>query len=242
MLVLWALSLILKNSSIVDCFWGAGFVIIAWLAFFLADTPQGIRGLLMLTLVSIWGLRLSAYVLWRNWGKGEDFRYAKWRNENPDQWWWRSLFKVFILQGLIMWVVAAPISAVLSAAQPDPIGFLDYLGTALWAVGFFFESLGDFQLAKFKAKSTNRGKVLSRGVWQFTRHPNYFGDAAQWWGFYALALAAGAWWTVVSPILMTYLLVCVSGVALLEQTLQHKPGYADYAAKTSAFIPWFPKK
>lgn len=242
MVLLYILSLVLKNSSIVDCFWGAGFVLIAWYVFSLTGSPHAPRDWLMVGLVTIWGLRLTAYVTWRNWGKGEDFRYTKWRNEHPDQWWWRSFFHVFILQGLIMWVVASPITGVLAAENSTSLALLDYLGIFVWVIGFFFESVGDIQLARFRANPDNKGQVLNKGVWHLTRHPNYFGDAAQWWGFYVIALSAGAWWTVISPLWMTYLLVKVSGVAMLERTLNYKPGYEAYAAKTSAFIPWFPKK
>ncbi len=241
MILLWILSLILKNSSIVDIFWGMGFVVSAWMVFSLTSGSNNTRDWLLLVLVTIWGVRLSIYVFFRNVGKGEDFRYAKWRRESGDQWWWRSLFKVNLLQGLILWVVAAPLTAAQLPMYSNALNILDYVGAGLWAVGFFFEAVGDAQLKKFRADPDNKGKVLRRGVWRLTRHPNYFGDAAQWWGFYLIAAAAGGWWTIISPILMTYLLVRVSGVALLEKTLEEKPGYQDYVDSTSAFIPWIPK-
>jgi len=241
MLLLWLLSLIIKNSSIVDIFWGFGFVVSAWIAFFLASGSRGNRAWLMVILVTIWGLRLTLHVLVRNAGKGEDFRYARWRRESGDQWWWRSLFKVNLLQGLILWVVAVPLTAAQMPVYSAPLNILDYFGAALWAFGFFFEAVGDAQLTRFRSDPENKGKVLKSGVWRLTRHPNYFGDAAQWWGFYLIASAAGAWWTVISPIVMTYLLVRVSGVAMLEKTLKEKPGYQAYVDSTSVFIPWFPK-
>ena len=242
MSLLWVVSLFLKNSSIVDIFWGTGFVIISWITFFRTIETIGPRDWLIVVLVTIWGLRLSFYVLWRNAGKGEDFRYAKWRNEAGKSWWWRSYFKVFLLQGLIMWVVAAPLTAVQMPGVSDSLRILDFLGVFVWAAGFFFETVGDAQLAKFKANRENKGQLLRTGVWRYTRHPNYFGDAAQWWGFYLITVASGAWWTIISPILMTYLLVRVSGVAMLERTLKEtKPDYKDYAEKTNAFFPWFPK-
>lgn len=242
MTLLWLLSLPLKNSSIVDIFWGTGFVITAWVYF--AFTPDGfmLRKLLIASLVTIWGLRLSIYILLRNWGKPEDFRYQKWREENGSQWWWRSFFKVFLLQGLLLWVISIPLLAAQWRPAPDHLTFFDFLGLGLWLIGFFFEAVGDYQLARFKADPQNKGKVLDRGVWRYTRHPNYFGDSAQWWGYYLIAVAAGGWWTIYSPVLMTFLLLRVSGVALLEKTLETRPAYKEYIEKTSPFIPWFPRR
>lgn len=243
MLILWLVSLSLKNSSIVDIFWGAGFVISGWTYFLL--TPDGFpaRKLILMLLTTLWGLRLTLHILIRNWGKPEDFRYQKWREEHGSNWWLRSLFQVFILQGFLMWVISIPLLAGQYWSNPARLTLVDFLGITLWAIGFFFEAVGDWQLTRFKANPENRGKLLSTGVWKYSRHPNYFGDSAQWWGFYLLAAAAGGWWTVYSPALMTLLLVRVSGVALLEKTLTNtKPGYAEYVRSTSAFIPWFPRK
>jgi steroid 5-alpha reductase family enzyme len=243
MILLWLVSLALKNSSIVDIFWGTGFVIAAWVAFLL--TPDGFvpRKLLLDGLVTIWGLRLSLHILTRNWGKPEDFRYQAWRNEAGAAWWWRSFFKVFLLQGVILWIVAAPLLAAQINAQPGQLSWLDFLAIAVWLIGFFFEAAGDWQLVRFKANPINKGKVLQTGVWRYTRHPNYFGDATQWWAHYLIALAAQGWWTIFSPIIMTALLLRVSGVALLEKTLrEEKPGYKEYIERTSEFIPWFPKQ
>lgn len=242
MVVLWLVSLKLVNSSIVDIFWGAGFVIANWVYFFL--TPEGflLRKLLISVLVTIWGLRLSIYILRRNWGKPEDFRYQKWRCESGKIWWWKSFFQVFLLQGVLLWIISAPLLAAQMGLQPAALTFLDILGLIIWLIGFFFESMGDYQLARFKANPANKGKVLDQGVWRYTRHPNYFGDSAQWWGYYLIAAAAGGWWTVFSPALMTLLLLRVSGVALLEKTLETRPGYKEYIERTSAFVPWFPKK
>lgn len=241
MLMLWLLSLKIKNASIVDIFWGTGFVIAGWLYF--ALTPEGYlpRKLLLAALVTIWGLRLSIHIFRRNHGKPEDFRYQKWRRENGAAWWWKSFFQVFLLQGVLLWIVSAPLLAAQQSALPARLTALDALGALLWLVGFYFEAAGDYQLERFKANPANKGRVLDSGVWRYTRHPNYFGDSAQWWGFFLIAAAAGGWWTVFSPALMTYLLVRVSGVALLEKTMSAKPGYREYMRRTSAFIPWFPK-
>ena len=243
MSLLWLVSLLLKNSSIVDIFWGMGFVIVAWAAFLL--TPDGFapRKWLLSVLVTIWGLRLSLHILIRNWGKPEDFRYQAWRKEAGAAWWWRSFFKVFFLQGILLWIISTPLLAAQINAQPDRLIWVDYAAIPIWLIGFFFEAVGDFQLARFKANPVNKGKVLQSGVWRYTRHPNYFGDAAQWWAYYLIALAAGGWWTIFSPILMTILLMRVSGVTLLEKTLKEgKPGYKEYVETTSEFIPWFPRK
>mgnify|MGYP001127686813 CR=1 FL=1 len=242
MTLLWLVSLALKNSSIVDIFWGMGFVIVAWAAFLL--TPGGFepRKTLLASLVTIWGLRLSLYILWRNWGKGEYFRYQVWRKDAGDAWWWRSFFKVFVLQAFLMWLVAAPLLAAQYFPAPDRLTWLDYLAIPLWILGFFFEAVGDLQLRRFIANPANKGKVLQTGVWRYTRHPNYFGDATQWCAYYLIALTAGGWWTIFSPIIMTILLTRVSGARLLEKTLvNEKPGYKEYVEATSEFIPWFPK-
>jgi steroid 5-alpha reductase family enzyme len=242
MTALWLLSLVLRDSSIVDIFWGAGFVVVN--GFYFALTPDGLpaRKWLISLLVTVWGLRLSLHILRRNWGQGEDFRYQKWRREAGRKWWWFSFFKVFLLQGVLLWIISVPLLGAQINATPDRLTLLDFLAVPLWAVGFFFEAVGDWQLARFKADPANQGQVLRTGVWRYTRHPNYFGDAAQWWAYYLIA-AAGAFWTLYSPILMTTLLVRVSGVALLEKTLKHtKPGYEEYVRTTSAFIPWFPRK
>lgn len=243
MTALWLISLRLRDSSIVDSFWGSGFVIVNW--FYFALTPDGSepRRWLIAALVTLWGLRLSVYILRRNWGKGEDPRYARWREETGPAWWWRSFFKVFLLQGILLWVISIPLLAAQVNPAPAQLTLPDALAILLWAVGFFFEAAGDAQLARFKADPANRGKVLDRGVWRYSRHPNYFGEAAMWWGYYLLAAAAGGWWTIFSPALMTFLLLRVSGVTLLERGLKEaKPQYRQYIESTREFIPWFPKR
>jgi steroid 5-alpha reductase family enzyme len=243
MTALWIASLAMRNSSIVDIFWGPGFVIANWVYFALSPDGLPSRRWLIGILVTIWGLRLGFYILYRNWGKPEDFRYRKWREEAGAGWWWRSLFKVFFLQGFLMWVISAPLLAAQVGATSSTLTVLDYGAILLWAVGFSFEAVGDWQMARFKANPTNEGQVLSSGVWRYTRHPNYFGDAVQWWAYYLIALAGGGFWTIFSPVIMTILLLRVSGVALLEKTLKEtKPQYKAYAETTSAFIPWFPRR
>jgi steroid 5-alpha reductase family enzyme len=244
MSLLWLVSLALRNSSIVDVFWGTGFVILTWMAFLLGGDGYPPRRWITAVLVTLWGLRLSLHVLRRNYGKPEDFRYARWREERGPAWWWISLFQVFLLQGVLMWILSAPLVVAEVAPGPRSLSPLDVLALGIWGIGFVFEALGDEQLRRFQADPANRGKVMDRGLWRYSRHPNYFGDAAQWWGFYLLAASIG--WgalTFFSPLLMTFLLVRVSGVALLEKTLKdRKPGYAEYVERTPAFVPWLPRR
>ncbi|NPV66298.1 MAG: DUF1295 domain-containing protein [Anaerolineae bacterium] len=243
MTILWLISLAIKDSSIVDIFWGFGFVVVGATYFALTPDGFGTRKLLLLALVAIWGLRLSLHIGYRNIGKGEDFRYAKWRQEHGASWWWMSFFRVFLLQGVILWVVSIPLLAAQWSATPANLTFIDYLGVIVWIIGFAFEAGGDWQLMQFKRNPANKGKVLNTGFWRYTRHPNYFGDATQWWGFWLIAAAAGGWWTVYSPLIMTFLLVRVSGVALLEKSLKEtRPAYREYMETTPAFFPWFPRK
>jgi steroid 5-alpha reductase family enzyme len=239
---LWLVSLRVKNSSIIDPFWSLLFLIAAIVYLALAEKGSQDRQLLLLALVAIWSLRLSLYLAWRNRGKGEDFRYRQWREDYGDRWWWRSFFQVFLLQGLLAWIISIPLLAAMAGESPAHLTVLDGLAVVVWLVSFFFEAVGDFQLARFRADPANKGRVLRTGVWRYTRHPNYFGEATQWWGYYLLALAAGGFWTIYAPLLMTVLLLRVSGVTLLEKTLTRtKPQYQDYIATTSAFVPWFPK-
>jgi steroid 5-alpha reductase family enzyme len=242
MAALWLLSLALRNASIVDVFWGLGFAILSFVFLAAADGYIG-RRILVTALVAIWGLRLSLHILRRNWGHGEDYRYAEFRRRAGPKWWWSSLFQVFLLQGLLMWLIAMPILAAQHYGSPDGLTIVDFAGALVWAVGFFFESVGDLQLERFKADPANAGKVMRGGLWRYTRHPNYFGDATVWWGLFVVAAGTvDGLWTAFSPVLMTTLLLRVSGVALLERRqTKEKPGYRDYVASTSAFVPWFPR-
>jgi len=238
----WMISVRLEDASIADVCWGLGFVLLAWLYFVLspANTP---RSWLVAGLVTLWGARLSWHIFRRRHGKGEDPRYQAMRALHAPAFWWRSLFTVFWLQGAILWFVALPLLVAEQAAYPRTLTAVDGLGVVLFAVGFSFEVVGDRQLHRFRADPSNRGRVLDRGLWRYTRHPNYFGDAVLWWGLYAIAAATpNGWLTVLSPVLMTFLLMRVSGVTLLEQSLKaSKPGYHAYIARTPAFFPWFPR-
>jgi steroid 5-alpha reductase family enzyme len=243
MTLLWLVSIWFKNVSIVDLFWGLGFVVSAGVyAFFSEDI--GTRGFLVLSLVIVWGLRLSGYLAWRNIGKGEDFRYREFRRHYGEKrYWWISYFQTFLLQGVLMWLISVPLLGSMMGQGVQEISMIDFAGLAIWLIGFVFEAGGDWQLARFKSNPANKGSVLNSGFWRYTRHPNYFGDAAVWWGFGLFSISAGSYLPVLGSLLMTALIIKVSGVALLEKTLKtDKPGYAEYIRRTSAFIPWFPKK
>lgn len=242
MLLLWLLSLRLGNAAIVDIFWGCGFALLVWLYFALGAGFLP-RQLLVATLVTIWGARLSLHIWQRNRGRPEDFRYRAWREQWGRNFAWRSLLQVFLLQGALMWLISAPLLLAQTQATPAALGMLDALGTLLWLTGFAFEAGGDWQLQRFKANPANAGRVLDSGLWRYTRHPNYFGDALLWWGLYLLAAASPAGvWAIGSPLLMMVLLMRVSGVTLLEQTLAQRPAYREYIARTPAFFPWWPKR
>ena len=242
MTLVWILSVRLRDASIADVCWGLGFVLLAWLYFVLSpgSTP---RSWLVVTLMTLWGVRLSVHIFRRNHGKGEDPRYQAMRASHGPAFWWRSLFTVFWLQAALLWFVALPLLVSVRASQPAALTAVDGLGVLCFAVGLAFEVVGDHQLERFRAEPSNRGKVLDRGLWRYTRHPNYFGDATIWWGMYAMAAATpDGWLTVLSPALMTLLLMRVSGVTLLEDSLKaSKPGYRAYIARTPAFFPWFPR-
>jgi steroid 5-alpha reductase family enzyme len=240
--LVWMLSVRLRDASIADAWWGPGFVLLVWLYCFLAPASMP-RPWLVAALVTLWGARLSLHIVRRNRGKGEDPRYQAMRASHGRAFWWRSLFTVFWLQGAIQWFVALPLLVAVRAAQPAAFTALDGLGLLLFMVGFGFEVIGDYQLGRFRAEPGNRGKVLDSGLWRYTRHPNYFGDATLWWGLYVVAASTpGGWLTLLSPSLMTLLLMRVSGVTLLEDGLKaSKPSYRDYIARTPAFFPWFPR-
>jgi steroid 5-alpha reductase family enzyme len=243
MSVLWIISVIIKNVSIVDLFWGFGFVLTN-VFYFISTEGFGSRKTILLILVSVWGLRLSGYLAWRNIGKGEDYRYKQFRSKYGEKrYWWISFFQTFLLQGILMWLISVPLLGAQYFGPEKSLGILDYTGIALWIIGFIYEAGGDYQLAVFKSSPSNKGKVLSSGFWRYTRHPNYFGDSSVWWAYGLICLAAGSILPVLGSLLMTALIIKVSGVTLLEKNLKDKkPEYKEYIEKTSAFFPWFPKK
>lgn len=243
MVLTWLVSVAIRDASIVDIIWGAGFVLVAWVAFFTGD-GDGARNWLITLLASAWGLRLSAYLFMRNRGEGEDYRYQAMRRHWGPRFPLISLFTVFGLQGLLMFIISMPLQVAQLSGMPEGLAWIDYLGAAVFAVGLGFEAIGDFQLARFKADPANAGRVMDRGLWRYTRHPNYFGDAVLWWGLFLIAAARPANLAVIfSPVVMTFLLTRVSGVPLLEKSLaRRREGYADYIARTSSFFPLPPKR
>jgi steroid 5-alpha reductase family enzyme len=236
----WLLSLLRRNVAIVDSLWPLMFLIAA-MTYARAAAAPGARAALAVMLVTVWALRLSIYITWRNWGHAEDRRYQAIRARNEPHFAFKSLYLVFVLQALLAWIISLPLlGAVLGAS---PLRMLDFAGMGLWLVGFAFEAGGDWQLSRFKADPANQGQVMDRGFWRFTRHPNYFGDFCVWWGLYCMAASAGAWWAVIGPILMSILLMRVSGVTLLEKDIgERRPKYSDYIRRTNAFFPGIPKR
>ena len=244
MLLAWLVSLVRRDVSIIDAFWGPGFLVAAATAHALAGGVFSPRRQLLLGLVAVWGLRLGLYLLRRNLALGEeDYRYRAMRQRWGERFPWVSLGTVFLFQAVLCWFIALPLVVVQGSPGPLHLTPLDGLGIALWLVGFGFEAVGDLQLARFKADPGNRGKVLDRGLWRYTRHPNYFGDFLVWWGFFAIALASpDGWKTLASPLLMSLFLMRISGVTLLEKKLSKtRPGYREYTRRTNAFFPGPPK-
>jgi len=241
MVATWLLSLPLRNASIVDIAWGLGFVVVAW-AVRLAVDGNDARQWLLVAMTSIWGLRLAGYLAWRNHGKGEDFRYRAMRRRWGERFGVVSLATVFGVQGLLMWTVSLPVQLGQVSRTPG-LGVLAVTGVVVWAVGLAFEAVGDAQLARFKADPTKVGVVLDTGLWRYTRHPNYFGDACVWWGIALVAAEAGVGAVgLVGAAVMTVLLRRVSGVTLLERSLvKRRAGYEDYVARTSPFVPRRPR-
>jgi steroid 5-alpha reductase family enzyme len=239
MTIVFVIALIKKDNSIVDIFWGLGFVLIAILT--MQRGVPGLRGLIYL-LVCLWGLRLAVHIFIRNQGRGEDFRYARWR-KNWGKWFIpRSYLQIFMLQGLMMLIIAYPI-VVVAAAPIEPVGIVALFGILIWIIGFYFEALGDYQLMRFKKNSENKGKIIRSGLWRYTRHPNYFGEVVMWWGVFLLALPVQyGWTTIISPIVITFLLLKISGVPMLEKKYEGSVQFEIYKQQTNQFFPWFPKK
>jgi steroid 5-alpha reductase family enzyme len=236
----WAVSVYRKNVAVVDSVWSLMFVLMACVYVAADPLPMPKRAWLVLTLVAVWALRLSLYITWRNWGHGEDPRYQAIRARNQPNFAFKSLYLVFVLQALLAWLISLPLLG--ASLSGRALGLLDAAGALLWFIGIVFEAGGDWQLARFAANNSNKGRVMDQGFWRYTRHPNYFGDFCVWWGLYLLALSAGAWWSIVGPLLMSLLLMRVSGVTLLERDIgKRRPGYAEYARRTPAFFPWLPK-
>ena len=240
MTLIFLLAMALKDNSIVDIFYGIVFLVGGWGAAINYDISQP-RQWLILTLLTLWGTRLAIHLFFRKKGHGEDFRYAQWRKDWGDTFVWRSFLQVFMLQGTVVLLVSTPILLTIN----DPGGalhLLDYAGIAVWLIGFLFEAIGDWQLLVFKKRPENRGKIMRYGIWQYTRHPNYFGEATLWWGIFLIGLSAGnGIYGIISPLLIGFLLLKVSGIPMLEVKYEGNPEFEDYRRRTNAFFPWFPK-
>jgi len=241
-ILLWLVSLQKRDVSIVDSFWSL-MILLNGLVFFISSEQHGTRSYLVFTLAVIWAIRLSAYISWRNWGEAEDYRYQVIRANNEPYFKYKSLYIVFGLQAFLAWIVSLPLlSAIDNQSGDNGLYWLDYLALSLWLFGMLFEVVGDAQLARFKADAANKGKVMAQGLWRYTRHPNYFGEFCIWWAFFIFALGADGWVSIISPVLMSVLLLKVSGVSLLEKDIhERRPAYAEYRQRTNAFWPWWPK-
>jgi steroid 5-alpha reductase family enzyme len=237
---MWLLSVKLRDVSIVDSAWSIFFLLFA-LVFAWRQGDRSVGTLAMLVLVAAWALRLSIYITWRNHGHGEDRRYQAIRARNQPNFEFKSLYLVFLLQAVLAFVIAMPLLPALNGA--NGANLVTWLGMAVAAFGLLFETIGDAQMARFKADPASTGQVMDRGLWRYTRHPNYFGESVFWWGVWIASASLGGAWTVFSPLLMTFLLLRVSGVPLLEADLkQRRPAYAEYLRTTSSFVPWPPKR
>jgi len=236
--ITWLYTLSSDDVSIVDSLWSLMFLAGA-LSYAYSAGGLTAGSILLLVLVATWSVRLSVFLTLRNWGQPEDRRYREIRQNNEPHFGFKSLYIVFSLQAVLAWVISAPLLLALTADLK--INALVIAASVLWITGFLIESIADSQLYRFKSNPENSGKVLDTGVWRYSRHPNYFGECLVWWAFYLFALAAGAWWTIFSPLLMTLLLLKVSGVSLMEKDItERRDGYREYIARTNAFIPWKP--
>jgi steroid 5-alpha reductase family enzyme len=239
--LLFILALIKKDNSIVDIAWGMGFILVSLFTLYLQASDNK-RFHLLVVLILIWGLRLSFYILSRNRGKKEDFRYAQWRRDWGRFWIIRSFVQVFMLQAFFLLTIVYPLLMV-SQSTFTSFTLLDLVGVALWLLGFLFQALGDYQKSAFKKNSANKGKIMQSGLWRYSRHPNYFGESAMWWGIFIITLnIKHGIYAIFSPAIITFLLLFVSGIPLLEKRYKNNADFQDYKKRTSAFIPWFPKK
>lgn len=243
MLAMWLLSLWLKDCGIVDIFWAPGFAITALCASFLSP-PAGPRAAVLVGLVSLWAIRLGGHLFVRWSGHAdEDHRYAAMRRKHGPNWWWWSFIQVFLLQGTLMWIISLPLQMTVLTG-PTPLNPLFYVGVVIALAGIVTEAVADWQLTTFRSNPANSDKVMNRGIWGWSRHPNYFGDFTMWWGFFLIALSAdfGLWWTIISPVFMSILLLRISGVTMLEHTIaRRRPEYEHYIKTTSVFVPLPPK-
>lgn len=237
--IAWLISLHQRNVGLVDIFWSL-FFLIAVATYFNRLDMMSSRACLLFTLVLIWALRLSIYLIWRNAGKPEDRRYVEIRSRNQPGFEWKSLYLVFLFQLVLATFISTPLHAAMQST--NPINLIDNVAVFIWLVGFLWESIADFQLAKFKSNISNQGKVMQKGLWKYCRHPNYFGESLVWAAYGLFSIASNLWWPIISVISMIVLLVKYTGAGLLEKTIvSRNPEYRNYIQSTNTFIPWFPK-
>lgn len=234
----WVLSLFLKDVSIVDSAWSLMFLA-AGIYYFQINITPDLKTIIFFALLIIWSLRLAIYLTWRNWGEPEDRRYQDIREKYSPNFEFKSLFIIFIFQAVLASIISLPVVAAMDGQNDSSnIGYIEYIAIVIWTIGFLYESIADWQLAKFKSDESNMNKVMDTGLWRNTRHPNYFGETLIWWGFYLYAFSSGPWWIILSPLLMSWLLLKFSGVVMLEETIvKRRPKYQSYIDKTNVFFP-----
>lgn len=239
--LVFILAQVKKNNAIVDSFWGPGFLLVAAYTFLQSDN-RGLRSTIVLIFIALWSIRLFYHITLRNWNKPEDFRYQDMRKRWEGHYFLlQSFFKVFMFQGLMMYIISVPLISV-SIAENQSLKALSIFGIVLWIIGYYFEVVGDKQLKDFLGKPENKGKLMTEGLWKYTRHPNYFGEATMWWGIFFISISSiKEIYLIMSPVLITFLLVFVSGVPLLEEKYKDRKDFIEYSKRTSKFIPWFPK-
>ena len=236
MVVWFVISIIQKRNDLADIAWGGGFVLLAWSAYFLSDNP-GTRGLFINALVTIWGLRLAWHIGRRNMGKHEDYRYQAWRQAWGKWFYLRSFFQVYMLQGLLLAIISLPVYFIHQMPASD-LTVMDGIGLGIWLIGMLFESIADHQLAAFKKNPENKGKLLQSGLWAYSRHPNYFGEVLLWWGIWIITLNnPEGWWTIIGPLTITFLILKVSGIPLLEEKMVNHPDFEAYRKRVPMFLP-----
>lgn len=241
MTVWFGISVLKKRNDVADIAWGLGFVLLAWISFILSDKTS-VHGLILGVLITIWGVRLAWHIHARNKGKTEDYRYLAWRKEWGKWFYLRSYAQVYLLQGFFLFLIVLPVLLVNKSENIGTFGVFGYLGVFVWLIGFFFESVGDAQLSAFVRNPDNKGSLMKSGLWRYTRHPNYFGEVTQWWGVWCITLGASfGWYGIIGPITITFLILKVSGIPMLEKKMEQHPEFAEYKRRTSVFIPLPPK-
>lgn len=233
--LLWVVSVAIRDASIIDMFWGPPFVAIAWVLLAANLHTVGIKHLLVVFLVTAWGLRLAFHLVARNFGTGEDTRYRLWRTHGGELWWLKTFYRVYLLQGAIALVVATPIVAAFRVT--DAPFLINWMGLPIWLTGFLIEATADIQLTRFRGRPENQGTVMQSGVWSYSRHPNYFGDALQWWGLGLFAFSGVTWWSLIGPLAMMLVFLNISNEVIERGLVKRRPGYAEYIARTNAFFP-----